>query len=126
MTVARASNDFLVDAVKRNPTRFAAFATLPTAIPDKAVEELERTVREYGFKGAMINGHVRGRYLDDKFLSPIFEKAEALRVPIYLHPTQPPKPVLDAYYGGFEPQVSYMFANADGDGILKPASMCFA
>jgi predicted TIM-barrel fold metal-dependent hydrolase len=112
MTIARASNDFLADAVKRNPTRFAAFATLPTAIPDKAVEELERTVREYGFKGAMINGHVRGRYLDDKFFWSIFEKAEALGVPIYLHPTQPPKPVLDAYYGGFEPQVSYMFANA--------------
>lgn len=112
IAVARASNDFLVDAVKRNPTRLAAFATLPTAIPNKAVEELERTVRDHRFKGAMINGHVRGRYLDDKFFWPIFEKAEALGVPIYLHPTQPPKPVLDAYYGGFEPRVSYMFANA--------------
>jgi hypothetical protein len=112
VAVSRASNDFLADAVKRNPTRLAAFATLPTALPGKAVEELERTVREYGFKGAMINGHVRGRYLDDKFFWPIFEKAEVLGVPIYIHPTQPPKPVVDAYYGGFEPQVSYMFANA--------------
>jgi len=112
IAVARASNDFLANAVKHNPTRLGAFATLPTALPDKAVEELERTVREYNFKGAMINGHVRGRYLDDKFFWPIFEKAEALGVPIYIHPTQPPKPVLDAYYGGFEPQVSYMFANA--------------
>jgi predicted TIM-barrel fold metal-dependent hydrolase len=112
VAVSRASNDFLADAVKRNPTRLAAFATLPTALPGKAVEELERTVREYGFKGAMINGHVRGRYLDDRFFWPIFEKAEALGIPIYIHPTQPPKPVVDAYYGGFEPQVSYMFANA--------------
>ena len=90
----------------------AAFATLPTAIPDKAVEELDRTIREYGFKGAMINGHVRGLYLDGKFFWPILERAEALGAPIYIHPTQPPKPVLDAYYGGFEPTVSYMFANA--------------
>jgi len=112
VAISRASNDFLADAVKRNPTRLAAFATLPTALPGKAVEELERTVREYGFKGAMINGHVRGRYLDDRFFWPIFEKAEALGIPIYIHPTQPPKPVVDAYYGGFEPQVSYMFANA--------------
>jgi hypothetical protein len=112
IAISRASNDFLAHAVKRNPTRLAAFATLPTAIPDKAVEELDRTIREYGFKGAMINGHVRGRYLDDKFFWPILEQAEALGVPIYIHPTQPPKPVLDAYYGGFEPTVSFMFANA--------------
>jgi predicted TIM-barrel fold metal-dependent hydrolase len=110
--IARASNDFLADAVKKNPTRLAAFATLPTGIPDEAVAELERTVREYGFKGAVINGHVQGRYLDDKFFWPIFKKAEALGVPIYLHPTQPPKAVVDTYYSGFNQGVSYMFANA--------------
>jgi predicted TIM-barrel fold metal-dependent hydrolase len=110
--IARSSNDFLADAVKKNPTRFAAFATLPTIIPDKASAELERTIREYGFKGAVINGHIQGRYLDDKFFWPIFKKAEMLDVPIYLHPTQPPQAVLDTYYGGFNQTVSYMFANA--------------
>lgn len=110
--VARASNDFLAGAVKRNPTRLAAFATLPTAVPDKAVEELERTLRDHAFKGAMIHGHVRGRYLDDKFFWPIFERAEILGIPIYLHPTQPPKPVVDAYYGGFGHAASYLFANS--------------
>ena len=50
-----------------------------------------------------INGHIQGRYLDDKFFWPIFERAEALNVPIYLHPTQPPKPVIEASYGGFAP-----------------------
>jgi len=111
ITVARASNDFLADAVRRNPTRLAGFATLPTAIPDKAAEELERAVNKYGFKGAIINGHVRGCYLDDKFFWSIFEKAEAMGVPVYIHPTQPPKPVVDAYYSGFDSQVSYIFAN---------------
>jgi hypothetical protein len=55
VAVARETNDFLVEAVKRHPTRFAGFATLPTAAPDKAAEELERTVHDYGFRGAAIN-----------------------------------------------------------------------
>ena len=110
--VAREANDFLADAVRRNPTRFAGFAALPTAAPEKAALELDHMVRHHGFKGALINGHNRGRYLDDKFFWPIFEAAEALNVPIYLHPTQPPKPVIEASYGGFSPIVTDMLAGA--------------
>lgn len=109
LSIAREANDFLAAVTKQHPTRFAGLAALPTAAPDKAAEELERRVRQ-GFKGAIINGHHRGRYLDDKFFSPILERAEALAVPIYLHPTRPPQPVIEASYGGFAPDVSYMFA----------------
>jgi len=56
--------------------------------------------------GALINGHINGRYLDDKFFWPVFECAESLGVPIFLHPQIPPKPVADIYYGGFAPDVS--------------------
>jgi uncharacterized protein len=107
---AREANDYLADAVRSHPTRFGGFATLPTADPSAAAAELERTIRDYGFKGAVINGHVQGRYLDDKFFWPIFERAEALHVPIYLHPTPPPKPVIEASYGGFAPIVTDLFA----------------
>ncbi|HEY2530167.1 MAG TPA: amidohydrolase family protein [Xanthobacteraceae bacterium] len=110
VTVAREANDFLAEAVKTHPTRFAGFAALPTAAPDKAAEELEHRVRRQGFKGAIINGHNRGRYLDDKFYWPILECAEALNVPIYLHPTVPPKPVVEASYSGFSPALTFMFA----------------
>ena len=108
VTAAREANDFLANAVTKYPKRFAGFAALPTAAPDKAAAELERTVRDYGFKGAMINGHARGRYLDDKFFWPILERAVRLNVPIYLHPTQPPQPVIDASYSGFSPIVKEM------------------
>jgi predicted TIM-barrel fold metal-dependent hydrolase len=108
LSAAVESNDFLAAAAKRHPARFAAFAALPIAVPDKAAEELERRVRQQGFKGTMINGHTRGRYLDDKFFSPIFERAEALNVPIYLHPTIPPKAVVEAYFAGFSPTVTAM------------------
>jgi uncharacterized protein len=97
---ARETNDLLAEAVRRHPDRFAGFAALPTASPQAAADELERTIGEYGFKGALINGHTRGRYLDDSFFWPILERAEALGVPIYLHPTPPPRPVIEASYTG--------------------------
>jgi uncharacterized protein len=110
--LSREANDFVAQAVQRYPTRFAGFATVPMADPQKAAGELERTVRECGFKGALINGHHRGRYLDDKFFWSVLECAESLGVPIYLHPTQPPPAVVEASYGGFAPEVTFMFANA--------------
>ena len=110
IAAASETNDVLAEAVKKNPARFAGLAALPTAAPDKAVEELDRRVRQNGFKGAVINGHNRGRYLDDKFYWPILECAEALKVPIYLHPTLPPKAVIAASYGGFSPDMSFLLA----------------
>jgi uncharacterized protein len=110
ISIARESNDFLADVVKRNPKRFAGLAALAVAAPEQAADELERRVRQQGFKGTLINGHTRGRYLDDKFFWPILERAEALNVPIYLHPTVPPRPVVEALYGGFSPPVSAIFA----------------
>ncbi len=110
VAVSRDSNDFLAAAIKKHPARLAGFASLPIAAPDKAAEELERCVRQLGFKGTLINGHSRGRYLDDKFFWPILERADALNVPVYLHPTVPPKAVVDASYSGFAPAVTATFA----------------
>lgn len=110
-SLAHEANDYLGVAVRRHPERFAGFAALPTIAPDIAAGELERTVRDYGFKGAVINGHIGGRYLDDPFFWPILERAEALQVPIYLHPTPPPQPVIQAsYVGNFAPEVTAQLA----------------
>ncbi|MGB6549793.1 MAG: amidohydrolase family protein, partial [Xanthobacteraceae bacterium] len=111
VALSREVNDFLAAGVKKNPKRFAGFATLPTAVPDKAAAELESRMKSGGFVGAVINGHNRGRYLDDKFFWPILEAAEALNAPIHIHPTRPPQPVVDAYYSGFSPLLDDMFAS---------------
>ena len=98
--VARAFNDRVAEAVAAHPDRFAGFAALPTADPRAAAGELARAVNELGFKGALINGRTQERFLDEQFFWPMFESAEALGVPIYLHPMPPPKAVYDAYYAG--------------------------
>ena len=109
VATARETNDFLAEALKSNPKRFFGLAAVATPDPAAAAKELELRVKQ-GFRGAIINGHSRGRYLDDEFYSPILECAESLDVPIYLHPGMPPKPVMDALYGGFSPSVNYIFA----------------
>jgi predicted TIM-barrel fold metal-dependent hydrolase len=93
----RRVNDRLAAAVAVHPQRFAAFAALPTCDPAAAAAELERTVK-LGFKGAMIHGLAGEHFIDDKRFWPIFQRAEALDVPIYVHPSVPLPAVIDAYY----------------------------
>jgi predicted TIM-barrel fold metal-dependent hydrolase len=100
--IARDANDRIREAIAAHPTRFAGFAALPTADPAAAATELDRAVRQLGFKGAMINGHTGGEFLDDKKYWAIFEAAQALRVPIYLHPREPHPAVMTAYFEGYE------------------------
>jgi len=100
--MARDANDRLAAAVKEKPGRLEGLAALPTADPPAAAKELERAVRALGFKGAMINGRCQTEYLDDKKFWPIFEAANALKVPIYLHPREPHPDVMQAYFKGYE------------------------
>ena len=85
--VAAKGNDELAEAVARHRDRLAGFAMLPLQDPGAAADELERSVRELGFRGAMVFGHVHGRYLDQDDFTPFWERVQDLDVPIYLHPT---------------------------------------
>ena len=94
---AKSINDGLSEVIKKHPKRFAGFATLAPQDPDVAAIELERAVKDLGLKGALINSHIRGEYLDDQKYWVIFEKAEKLAVPIYIHPRQPSPDMLKPY-----------------------------
>lgn len=102
ITMARDANDRMAAAIKQFPGRFAAFAALPVGEPEAAADELERAVTELGFKGTMIHGHTRGRFLDHKDFWVIFERAARLDVPIYLHPTLAHPAALGSYFDGYE------------------------
>jgi 2,3-dihydroxybenzoate decarboxylase len=88
--LAKSANDQLSEAVRKHPHRFAGLAAIAPQDPLAAAQELERGVKRLGLKGAIVNSHTRGEYLDDPKFWAIFEAAEALDVPIYLHPTTPP------------------------------------
>jgi len=98
---ARRVNDFLAGEIAKHPTRYAGFAHLPMQEPEAAAKELERCVRQFGFKGALINGHTNGVYLDDVSYFPFWECVQTLAVPVYLHPVHMPvrPPVFDGYPG---------------------------
>lgn len=102
-----------------NPDRFQAFATLPLHSPEAAADELERSVTEDGFLGALTNGHVGNRFLDHPDFEPVLARAEALGVPIYLHPGYPPEEVFKVYFDTTQPE----FTKANQNYIFSGSGM---
>jgi 5-carboxyvanillate decarboxylase len=104
VAMATLANDQLADACKRHPDRFTGLTAIAPQDPEHAAKEIERGARQLGFKGVIINSHTQDEYLDDKKFWPIFEAAEALDTPIYLHPTGPSrgliKPLVEAGIDG--------------------------
>jgi 2,3-dihydroxybenzoate decarboxylase len=86
---AHEANDLLAGVIQKYPKRFAGFAHLSLHDPKVAADELTRCVVDLGFKGALINGHTNGRYLDEEIYYPFWERVQDLGVPIYLHPRDP-------------------------------------
>jgi predicted TIM-barrel fold metal-dependent hydrolase len=108
VTRAREANDHLAEAVAAHPDRFGGFATLPTADPAAAADELERAVTELGLAGAMINSTLgsNGAFLDEPRFAPLLERFERLDAPLYLHPAPPSAALHEALYHGLPPAVA--------------------
>lgn len=89
------ANDALAAVVAKHPDRYAAFAALPMQDPAAAGRELERAVRQLGFRGALVNGYSSigdldtAAYYDEPRYLPFWEQVAALDVPFYLHPRNP-------------------------------------
>jgi 5-carboxyvanillate decarboxylase len=88
------ANDQLAAAIARHPARYAGLAAVAPQDPAHAAREIDRGMRKLGFKGVIINSHTNGEYLDDPKFWPIFEAAEALDAPIYLHPNTPSRALI--------------------------------
>ena len=108
--LARQTNDLVAATVTRYPTRFQGFATLPTAAPEDAAIELERGVTHLGLLGTMLCGRTREKNLDHPDFLPLFETAERLGVPVFVHPQIPQRAVREVYYSGFGDQIDTAFA----------------
>lgn len=91
------TNNAFYKIIRKYPTRFASFAAITLNDPQAAARELERAVKDLGFKGTMIGQEVPGRYLDESDYRGVLEMAERLDVPIYLHPSLPAPNMIKPY-----------------------------
>src|SRR5262245_41065233 len=89
LDLARLANDSMADLVEKYPERFPGFiASLPLNYPVESVAELERCATELGALGVQVFSNVNGLPLDDERFSSLFETADRLRCPIFLHPAR--------------------------------------
>jgi 2,3-dihydroxybenzoate decarboxylase len=117
--LARSSNDQLAEAIRKYPDRFSGLAAIAPQNPQAAAKELERGVRSLGLKGAVVNSHTRGEYLDDPKFWDIFAAAESLDVPIYIHPTTPPPAMIGPFLDRGLDGAIYGFAVETGLHVLR-------
>jgi 5-carboxyvanillate decarboxylase len=96
-SLAASTNDQLAEAIRKHPTRFAGLGAIAPQNPGAAAKELERCMKTLGLKGAVVNSHTEGEYLDDPKFWDILEAAEALNAPIYIHPREPGPQMLQPF-----------------------------
>jgi gamma-resorcylate decarboxylase len=105
IAVAREANDVLAQEIARRPDRFVGVAALPMQDPEQATVELQRCVKELGFRGALVNGFSQSGspdtavYYDLPQYRPFWRAVENLDVPFYLHPRNPLPGDVRAYEG---------------------------
>lgn len=101
------TNDQLFEHIKQHTPRFAGFAALPMSDPPRIAGELERCVQQLGFVGALIPNHADGVYYDGPEYLPMWQAAEKLDVPIYLHPCPPSSQTLPFFQGHYSGDVTF-------------------
>jgi 2,3-dihydroxybenzoate decarboxylase len=117
--LAISTNDQLHEAIKKHPSRYAGLCAVAPQDPTAAAKEMERAVKVLGLKGVVINSHTQGQYLDDEKYWPIFEAAEALDVPIYIHPNTPSPQMIEPFLSRCLDAAIYGFAAETGLHALR-------
>jgi aminocarboxymuconate-semialdehyde decarboxylase len=87
--MSRVIDDGLAKVVKKYPKNFQGLAMLPLIDTQAALKELDRAVLDLGLGGMCMLTNVAGKTLDSDFLHPVYERAQALGIPIFIHPTTP-------------------------------------
>jgi 2,3-dihydroxybenzoate decarboxylase len=119
VTMAREANDILAQAVRKHPTRYVGLAACAPQDPKSAAKEIERGVTSLGLKGVIVNSHTHGEYLDDEKFWDILEAADALGVPIYLHPTYMSRAMVEPFLARGLDGAIYGFGAETGLHLLR-------
>ena len=116
VSLSRACNDQLASHLS---DRFSGLAAIAPQDPREAAKELERSIKELNLKGAVVNSHTQGSYLDEPKYWEIFEAAQALDVPIYIHPNTPPREMIGPFLPRGLDGAVYGFAVETGLHLLR-------
>jgi len=119
VSMARDYNDELAAAIRKHPDRYAGLAAIAPQDPQAAAKELQRGVEQLKLKGIVVNSHTQGEYLDEPKYWPIFEAAQALDVPIYIHPQTPPASMIGPFLPRGLDGAIYGFAVETGLHLLR-------
>jgi aminocarboxymuconate-semialdehyde decarboxylase len=84
--LAATYNEEIARAHEYAPQRLVGLAALPMHAPDLAVKEAERAAKFPGVRGFYVSTRVNDRELSDPAFFPVYERIEALGLPIFLHP----------------------------------------
>jgi predicted TIM-barrel fold metal-dependent hydrolase len=89
VAVAQLIHDSLARVIAKHPTRFRGLCTLPLQDEKAAAEELDRCIKQLGFKGILLYTNLDGAWCDEPPFRWVYARAEELGVPILLHPAKP-------------------------------------
>lgn len=95
-----AINDELYTVVRAHPNRFSGFATLPMSNPRAAADEFKRAIQDLGFVGALVDTHTEGVFYDGPEWDVVWQTAQDLDVPFYIHPCYASEDMMRVNYRG--------------------------
>jgi aminocarboxymuconate-semialdehyde decarboxylase len=90
LRLERIGNEHVAETVAKKPDRLIGLGSVPLQDAALAAAEMERAVRDLGLKGIVIASRVNETELGDAALRPFWRAAEALDVPIFIHPAGNP------------------------------------
>ena len=88
LEAARLANDGIARMVEKHPDRLRGMAHLPMQDTDAAIVELERVVKEHGFKAVEIGTSIEGTALADQKFRKVLRTIEQLGCFVFAHPYQ--------------------------------------
>jgi predicted TIM-barrel fold metal-dependent hydrolase len=87
--LARRVNEAGADLVRRFPSRFGLFASLPLPAIDASLEELAYALDVLGADGIELKTNAAGSYLGDPKFDPVFDELNRRKALVFVHPTSP-------------------------------------
>lgn len=123
LAMAQVVNDEYAALQAKYPDRFVGAAVVPLQDPPRAIEELDRAVREKRLRGVNLLANIQGKYLDAPEFTPFLERVQELGVPVLVHPTDPGGPIAVDEYAlfalvGYPVDTTMLIARLIFSGVL--------